>query len=216
MSETDPQLLPVSDEIAENIVSVLMALSDVAEGKLDAQIPVEYPEDHPLGALAIGINQMTRDLAATRYESLRFQEELKQKLEIIEKQRAAVRELSTPIIEVWKGVLCLPVVGVVDTVRSTEMTEALLQAVVNKSVDCVIVDITGIEVMDTRTADHFLRMAKAVRLLGARCLLSGVNPMIAQTMVHMGVDLHGLECQRTLRNALKLQLSRAAQPGGAA
>jgi rsbT co-antagonist protein RsbR len=208
MGESDEMSSPVSDELAERIVGVLLALSDVAEGKFDVQMPVDFPEDHPLGALTIGINQMTQALAVARRESDRFKQEVEEKLALIERQKAAMRELSTPIIEVWEGVLCLPIVGVVDTVRSTEMTDSLLQAVVAKGIACVIIDITGIDVMDTRTADHFLRMAKAVRLLGARCFLTGVNSMIAQTMVHMGVDLAGLECRRTLRDALKLELAQ--------
>jgi rsbT co-antagonist protein RsbR len=88
------------------------------------------------------------------------------------------------------------------------MTDSLLEAVVAKSIDTTIVDITGIDVMDTRTADHFLRMSRAVRLLGARCMLSGVNPTIAQTMVHMGVEMHGIEFHRSLRDALRLHLPR--------
>ena len=80
---------------------------------------------------------------------------------MIELQQAAMRELSTPIIEVWAGVLCLPVVGIVDSQRSAEMTESLLEMVVTKQASTAIVDITGIDVMDTKTADHFIKMAKA-------------------------------------------------------
>jgi rsbT co-antagonist protein RsbR len=198
--------LNVSDEIAERIANVLLALSDVGQGNFDVQLDVDLPEEHPLGALSHGINQMTSALAAERKDALRLQAELEEKLALIERQRIAMRELSTPIIEIWEGVLCLPVVGVLDTVRSTEMTDSLLETVVEKSVECTIVDITGIDVMDTRTADYFLRMSRAVRLLGARCMLSGVNPMIAQTMVHMGVEMHGIEFHRSLRDALKVHL----------
>ena len=121
----------------------------------------------------------------------------------IEKQRAAIRELSTPIMEVWDGVLCLPVVGVMDTMRSVEMTNSLLQTVVEKKTRCIIIDITGIDVMDTRTVDHFMRMARAVRLLGAQCVLTGINPHIAQTVVHMGIDLSNIVTHRTLHEALQ-------------
>ena len=204
MSDSAP--FTVEEEIADRIANVLLALSDVGEGNYDVRLDSDLPEDHPLGALTHGINSMTSALAAERKDQLRLQQELEEKLALIERQRVAMRELSTPIIEVWEGVLCLPVVGVLDTVRSTEMTDSLLQAVVAKSVDCTIIDITGIDVMDTRTADHFLRMSRAVRLLGARCMLSGVNPTIAQTMVHMGVEMHGIEFHRSLRDALKMHL----------
>lgn len=129
--------------------------------------------------------------------------ELEAKLETIERQQAAIRELSTPLIEVWSGVLCLPVVGIVDSVRSAEMTEALLEAIVNKQSRIAIIDITGIDAMDTKTADHFIKMAKAVRLLGADCTLSGINPAIAQTLTHIGVDLTGVRTMRNLRDALQ-------------
>ncbi|HET9229489.1 MAG TPA: STAS domain-containing protein [Thermoanaerobaculia bacterium] len=138
--------------------------------------------------------------------------ELEAKLETIERQQAAIRELSTPIIEVWAGVLCLPVVGIVDSQRSAEMTEMLLEMIVAKQARTAIVDITGIDAMDTKTADHFIKMAKAVRLLGAECILSGINPGIAQTLTHIGVDLTGIRTLRNLRDALQSFLRE--HPGG--
>jgi len=137
--------------------------------------------------------------------------ELEAKLETIERQQAAIRELSTPIIEVWAGVLCLPVVGIVDSQRSAEMTETLLEMIVAKQARTAIVDITGIDVMDTKTADHFIKMAKAVRLLGADCILSGINPGIAQTLTHIGVDLTGVRTMRNLRDALQFHLRETQQ-----
>jgi rsbT co-antagonist protein RsbR len=137
--------------------------------------------------------------------------ELEGKLETIEMQQAAIRELSTPIIEVWASVLCLPVVGVVDSQRSAEMTETLLETIVAKQARMAIVDITGIDVMDTKTADHFIKMARAVRLLGAECIISGINPGIAQTLTHIGVDLTGVRTLRSLRDALQLYLRETEQ-----
>jgi rsbT co-antagonist protein RsbR len=95
------------------------------------------------------------------------------------------------------------VVGIVDSARSSQMTDILLQAVVEKRTRCAIIDITGIEVMDTKTVDHFIRMAKAVRLLGSQCVLTGVSPNIAHTMVNMGIDLSDVTTHRSLREALK-------------
>ena len=139
--------------------------------------------------------------------------ELEARLETIERQQAAIRELSTPLIEVWSGVLCLPVVGIVDSQRSAEMTEALLEAIVNKQARIAIIDITGIDAMDTKTADHFIKMAKAVRLLGADCILSGINPAIAQTLTHIGVDLTGVRTMRNLRDALQAFLRDQSAAG---
>ncbi|HEY0784074.1 MAG TPA: STAS domain-containing protein [Thermoanaerobaculia bacterium] len=137
--------------------------------------------------------------------------ELAAKLETIEMQQAAIRELSTPIIEVWAGVLCLPVVGIVDSQRSAEMTETLLETIVAKQARTAIIDITGIDVMDTKTADHFIKMAKAVRLLGSECIISGINPGIAQTLTHIGVDLTGVRTLRSLRDALQFHLREIEQ-----
>ncbi len=206
----------VSEEITDRIAGVLLALSDVAQGHLEVQLALDLPEDHPLGALSHGIHQMTSALIEAREESQRSHRELEEKLALIERQRVAMRELSTPIIEIWDGVLCLPIVGVVDTVRSSEMTDALLTAIVDGEAECAIVDITGIDVLDTRTADHFIRMARAVLLLGARCVLSGISPRVAQTMVSMGVEMDGIACHQKLRHALereiKLRRARAARP----
>jgi rsbT co-antagonist protein RsbR len=142
--------------------------------------------------------------------------ELEEKLKTIEQQRVAIRELSTPVIEIWDGVLCMPVVGVMDTSRSADMTDALLRAIVEKKVRHAVIDITGIEVMDTRTADHFIRMAKAVRLLGANCALTGISPGIAQTIVNMDLDLGGIVTHRSLREALQFYVRGRAKSEGAA
>jgi rsbT co-antagonist protein RsbR len=137
--------------------------------------------------------------------------ELEARLQTIEMQQAAIRDLSTPIIEVWSGVLCLPVVGIVDSQRSAEMTQTLLETIVAKQARTAIVDITGIDVMDTKTADHFIKMAKAVRLLGAECIISGINPGIAQTLTHIGVDLSAMRTMRNLRDALQVHLRETEQ-----
>lgn len=154
-----------------------------------------------------------RELNRALVQAESVNRELEAKLETIEMQQAAIRELSTPIIEVWGGVLCLPVVGVVDSQRSAEMTETLLETIVAKQARMAIVDITGIDVMDTKTADHFIKMARAVRLLGAECIVSGINPGIAQTLTHIGVDLTGVRTLRSLRDALQLYLRETEQLG---
>jgi rsbT co-antagonist protein RsbR len=193
----------LSDLMRDRIADILLVVADVGDGDYSARLTSPFSEEHAISTLFDGINQMIESLGDERQRGAAYQKELEEKLAMIEVQREAIRELSTPIIEVWEGVLCLPVVGVLDTTRSAEMTEALLGAIVQKRADCAIIDITGIQVMDTGTADHFLRMARAVRLLGAECLLTGINPAIAQTIIHMGVDLSGLNSHRTMRNALQ-------------
>lgn len=205
----------VDDNLAElmleRIADILVVVADVGSGDYSTRLKSDLAEDHPLSTLYEGINQMISSLASEKERSDTYQKELEEKLATIEVQRAAIRELSTPIIEVWEGVLCLPVVGVLDSTRSSEMTEALLSAIVEKKADCAIIDITGIQVMDTGTADHFLRMARAVRLLGANCMLTGINPAIAQTIIHMGVDLSGVVTHRTMRNALQRYVMRTVE-----
>jgi rsbT co-antagonist protein RsbR len=195
-------------DVYDRIADILMVLSDVGDGDYESRLKVDLPETHPLGALYRGINDMIASLSVEQGRSAAYRKELEEKLATIEAQRAAIRELSTPIIEVWAGVLCLPVVGVMDSVRSAEMMNSLLEAVSEKEAHYVIIDVTGIEVMDTRTADQFIRMAKAVQLLGAECVLTGINPRIAQTIVHMGLDLDQLRTLRSLRSALQLFITR--------
>jgi rsbT co-antagonist protein RsbR len=200
MASEDSQL---AELMLERISAILLVVADVGAGDYEARLKSDLPDDHPISALYQGLNTMIDSLSREQGKATAYQRDLEVKLATIEVQRAAIRELSTPIIEIWEGVLCLPVVGVLDSTRSAEMTEALLSAITEKQAECAIIDITGIQVMDTGTADHFLRMARAVRLLGAECLLTGINPAIAQTIIHMGVDLSGVTTHRTMRTALQ-------------
>jgi rsbT co-antagonist protein RsbR len=199
-AQNDP---PLEQQVLDRIAQILEVLSAVKTRDFSARLPADLPETHPVGALYFGINQTIASLADVRERSEIYQRDLEGKLATIEQQQAAIRELSTPVIEVWRGVLCLPIVGVMDSSRSAEMTEALLRATSEKKARCVIIDITGIEVMDTGTADHFMRMARAVGLLGARCFLSGISPTLAQTIVSMGLDFSGVTSYRNLRAALQ-------------
>jgi rsbT co-antagonist protein RsbR len=193
----------LESEILDHILDVLVVLSEVTTNDYSSRVHTTLPEDHPISALYRGVNETVESLANAHQRMLAYQNDLEEKLDTIERQRAAISELSTPVIEIWNGVICLPVVGVMDTARSAEMTEAILKATVDKDAKCTIIDITGIEVMDTGTADHFIRMAKAIRLLGARCVVTGISPTIAQTIVHMGVRLDGITTRRSLRDALQ-------------
>lgn len=205
------------DEIRETVVDALLVLSNVAQGDCSTQLDVDVHGSNPLSFLLSGINDLISALGTEQEQSSVFRRELEERLTTIEQQRSAIRSLSTPVIEVWRGVLCLPVVGVMDTARSAEMTSALLTTIVEKGSRYAIIDITGIDVMDTRTVDHFIRMAKAIRLLGAECALTGLNPHIAQTVVHMGLDLSDIVTHRSLRDALfRYVTSAAAAQNGSA
>jgi rsbT co-antagonist protein RsbR len=201
MNEVDQGML--DEVVLDQVTDALLALANVGYGDYSCRLPLPSENEGPLRSLFEGINAMIISLGDEKQRSDLYKAELEEKLRMIESQRLAIAELSTPIMQVWDGVLCLPIVGVMDTARSAEMTQSLLQAVVEMRTRCCIIDITGIEVMDTGTADHFMRMARAVGLLGADCVLTGINPHIAQTIVQMGVDLRGIKTHRTLRDALK-------------
>jgi len=189
-------------ELQAAVGSMMSTLQSIESGDLDARVELPCRDDEPLGVLAICINEMAAFLAERREETLAFQRDLEGQIATIENQRVAIRELSTPIIEIWDGVLCAPIVGVLDSSRASEMTGALLSSVVASKARLAIIDITGIEAMDTQATDHFLRMARAVKLLGSDCALSGIHPNVARTIVHMGIDLAGVASYRTLREAL--------------
>jgi len=198
-------------KILESVADALLVLSNVGYGDYSTRLQLDKDDNSPLASLYAGINDMIAALGTEQEKNQQYQQELEGKLATIEQQRIAIQELSTPIMEVWDGVLCVPVVGLMDTARSSEMTSALLRAVVEKSAKCAIIDITGIDVMDTRTVDHFVRMAKAVRLLGSECVLTGMNPHIAQTVVHMGLDLSNVITHRNLRDALQQYVGQLMQ-----
>ncbi|MDI3282427.1 AAA family ATPase [Polyangium sp. 15x6] len=127
---------------------------------------------------------------------------LREKLRIIEEQQAAIRSLSTPIIEVWEGVLTVPVLGSVDEKRAAEMMNVMLEAVTRTACQYMIIDLTGVDTVDTATADYIMRIVRAVQLLGAQAIVVGIRPEVAQTIVSMGVDLSSIATLSTLRAAL--------------
>ncbi|WP_437536913.1 PAS domain-containing protein [Sorangium sp. So ce726] len=129
-------------------------------------------------------------------------ETLAEKLRVIEAQAEVIRTLSTPIIQVWDGVLILPMVGFVDRERADQITQALLDAVVGSGSTHVIVDLTGVDIIDSAVASHLMKMLDAVRLLGAQGVLSGIRPEVARTIVALGVDLSRVPTRNGLRDAL--------------
>ncbi len=127
---------------------------------------------------------------------------------IIAVQKQAIQELSSPVIQVWEGVLVLPLVGAIDSERARRMTEGLLNGIRDHQAEQVIIDITGVPVVDTSIANHLLQAIKAARLLGANCLLVGINAEVAQTMVHLGIDLSGVITRANLQAGIEYVLAR--------
>lgn len=132
--------------------------------------------------------------------------ELERKLDEVERYRATVATIGTPIIQVWQDVVVLPVIGAVDERRAEEMMDTLVRRVGQDAVRCVLLDLTGVDTIDTRTADQLVRMARAVSLLGARCLITGIRADVARTLTHMGGELGGIQTMRDLKQALQESL----------
>ena len=127
---------------------------------------------------------------------------------VIERQREEMMELSTPVVELWDRVLTLPLIGTLDSLRAQEVMENLLQAIVQYQAEVCIIDITGVQTVDTQVAQHLLRTAAAVRLMGAHCIISGISPKIAQTMVQLGVDVGEVSTRSSIRSALTDALTK--------
>lgn len=127
---------------------------------------------------------------------------------VIRRQQEELLELSTPVIKLWKGVLAVPMIGTLDSSRTQIVMEALLQKIVETESDLAIIDITGVPTVDTLVAQHLLKTVSAIRLMGADCIISGIRPQIAQTIVHLGIDLQGIMTKSSLADALSLALER--------
>ena len=128
--------------------------------------------------------------------------------EVINRQQREMLELSTPVVKLWEGILALPMIGTLDSSRTQVVMESLLQKVMETGAQIAILDITGVPTVDTLVAQHLLKTVTALRLMGAECIISGVRPQIAQTIVHLGVDLQGVTTKANLADALALALKR--------
>ncbi|MCS4229522.1 rsbT co-antagonist protein RsbR [Stenotrophomonas maltophilia] len=135
----------------------------------------------------------------------------KSREEVIQRQQEEMLELSTPVVKLWEGVLALPMIGTLDSQRTQVVMESLLQRIVDTGSEIAIIDITGVPTVDTLVAQHLLKTVTAIRLMGADAIISGVRPQIAQTIVHLGLDLQGIVTKANLADALALALKRTGQ-----
>lgn len=128
--------------------------------------------------------------------------------EVINRQREEMLELSTPVVKLWEGILALPMIGTLDSARTQIVMETLLQRIVETGAEIAIIDITGVLTVDTLVAQHLIKTVTAARLMGADCIISGIRPQIAQTIVHLGVDLTDIITKATLADAFLIALRR--------
>ena len=129
--------------------------------------------------------------------------------DVINRQQQELLELSTPVVKLWEGVLAVPMIGTLDSSRTQLVMESLLTRIVETGSELAIIDITGVPTVDTLVAQHLLKTVTAIRLMGADCIISGIRPQIAQTIVHLGIDLQGITTKATLADALQLAMKKA-------
>jgi rsbT co-antagonist protein RsbR len=133
---------------------------------------------------------------------------LKSRESVIQRQQRELLELSTPVVELWENILALPLIGTLDSERTQVVMESLLQKIVETGATIAIIDITGVPTVDTLVAQHLLKTVAAARLMGADCIISGIRPQIAQTIVHLGVDLSEVTTKATLADAFVIAIRR--------
>ncbi|MBX6350946.1 MAG: STAS domain-containing protein [Clostridia bacterium] len=197
----------------EAIVQELARLT----GPLHKSFAADYADDPVRLARAFRTYGKLRDAiavaAATAYAKRRVEA-------LQEEQRRILRQLSTPVIQVWEDILVMPLIGVVDSVRARQMMEQLLTRITELGSRIVILDVTGVPTVDTEVANHFIRTMKAARLVGARTILVGISPQVALTLVRLDVGLEGLETYSDLRSGLERAFAllgyRIDRPGAAA
>jgi len=196
----------------ERIQRVVDILSMVSIGEYNPELIQIEPstQSDEFSVLEAALNIYNHELATARLQNERYigeleqsKQELQEQIATIAKQQMAIHELSTPIVEVWEDILLLPIISSLDSQRAAEMTEKLLDRVKSSRSRCIIIDITGVELVDTNTANSMLKMTRAARLLGTMCVLTGIRPEIARTMVQLGVELEGIKTLRTLKDGLR-------------
>jgi PAS domain S-box-containing protein len=164
-----------------------------------ANVVITALRDHS-GTL-VGFGKVTRDLTERRAIEDRIRE-----------QAQAILDVSIPVVQIWAGILAVPLIGTLDSQRTQDFMDRLLGRIVETQSEVALIDITGVPVIDTQTAAHLIETFSAVRLLGARVILTGVRPAIAQTLVHLGIDLSSVTTRPSLAAGLQIALADAAGP----
>jgi rsbT co-antagonist protein RsbR len=197
-----------SDQTATFVFSLKQALFSLLQQDL---------ADAP-GALAQSIWETTELVDRLGLYTVRAFQRTRE--DVIVRQQQEMLELSTPVVKLWDGILALPMIGTLDSSRTQVVMESLLTKIVETGAEIAIIDITGVPTVDTLVAQHLLKTVTAIRLMGAECIISGVRPQIAQTIVHLGIDLQGVQTKSTLADALRSALKHlgievGGRPGAA-
>jgi rsbT co-antagonist protein RsbR len=174
------------------ILSLKAAFNQLLEKEYDSDPRLLYQT-------VVALDKLLDSLSIVTFETF-----IKGREEVIMRQTDEIGEISTPVIRVWEGVLALPIIGTLDSMRTQMVMENLLQEIVNTESSIAILDISGVPAVDTLVAQHLIKTVSATRLMGADCIISGIRPEIAQTIVHLGIDLSGVKTKSTLASALRL------------
>jgi rsbT co-antagonist protein RsbR len=169
-----------------------------------AQVRVDFKKEPELVIEeSIGISALLDKLGLYTTEVYQASRE-----DVIRRQQEELLELSTPVVKMWDGIVALPLIGTLDSARTSVVMESLLQRIVETGSEIAIIDITGVPTVDTLVAQHLLKTVAAARLMGADCIISGIRPQIAQTMVHLAIDLSAVTTKASMAEALKTALHR--------
>ncbi|GAB3819115.1 STAS domain-containing protein [Pontibacter rugosus] len=177
------------------VLSLKQAICSVLEQEYQNEPETLYKE-------LIIINNLLDNLSMVTFDTF-----IKGREEVILRQNDEINEISTPVIRVWEGILALPIIGTLDSARTQVVMENLLQEIVNTGSSIAILDISGVPAVDSLVAQHLIKTVSATRLMGAECIISGIRAEIAQTIVHLGIDLSNIKTKATLASALQLAFS---------
>lgn len=182
-------------ETGTYVLSLKKAISQVLEENYNTQPEVLYKS-------LLTLTNLIDSLSIITFETF-----IKGREEVILRQTDEINEISTPVIRVWEGILALPIIGTLDSARTQTVMENLLQEIVNTGSSIAILDISGVPAVDSLVAQHLIKTVSATRLMGAECIISGIRAEIAQTIVHLGIDLSNIKTKATLASALQLAFS---------
>ncbi|MFD2068227.1 STAS domain-containing protein [Pontibacter silvestris] len=182
-------------ETGQYVISLKKAVNEVLEEELKDDPGALYQETRKTDSVLDSLSMIT------------FETFIKGREEVIFRQTDEINEISTPVIRVWDGILALPIIGTLDSARTQIVMENLLQEIVNTGSSIAILDISGVPAVDSLVAQHLIKTVSATRLMGAECIISGIRAEIAQTIVHLGIDLSNIKTKATLASALQLAFS---------
>jgi anti-anti-sigma regulatory factor len=188
--------------VKERLKSLLSVVQSVSAGDFSVRVEIPEKEDE-FTALSVELERMIDDLIEANRVSEGRMARLQAAVEEKERLLKTVGELSSPVIQVWENVLVMPLVGAIDSARATRITEDLLTGITKYQAEIVIIDITGVPVVDTSVANHLIQTIKAAALLGAKCVVVGISSEVAQSLISLGVDLSGMVTRSNLQAGVR-------------